>query len=115
MPTVVPPTQNPPTDPAPVALDDCGALVSSLRHAEAMAAQWSDAAAELRRVLIERLGDAELGTINGHPAVRHTTYRDTRVSTKMLRELAPADLIERCTTTTTRRRFTLVDTDSGVA
>ncbi|WP_018348202.1 hypothetical protein [Longispora albida] len=93
----------------PVALDDLAGTIDAYRRFRAEADRWTSAAAELRRVIEARLADADVGTIAGRPVVRHTSYTERRVDMQKLRLLSPANLVEQCTATTTRRRFSLVE------
>jgi predicted phage-related endonuclease len=64
-------------------------------------------AKKLARVRIEQmLGDAELGMLDGRPAVHWTVVASRRLDQRKLKEQAP-DLVEACTVTQLSRRFTL--------
>ncbi|MGH8882509.1 MAG: hypothetical protein ACRD0P_35040 [Stackebrandtia sp.] len=115
--TVVPPAQKTAPGDPPAAestpVDELAGVVTMLRNAEAKVAEWNAARDELRRVLADRLGDAGVGTVDGHSVVKYTSYVDRRISTKLVRELAPPELLDQCHTETVRRRFTLVNVDAG--
>lgn len=62
---------------------------------------------KLARGHLERMmGDAELGLVDGRPAVHWTVVSSRRLDHKKLKEQAP-DLVEACTVTQLSRRFTL--------
>lgn len=62
---------------------------------------------KLARARIEQmLGDAELGMLDGRPAVHWTVVASRRLDQRKLKEQAP-DLVEACTVTSLSRRFTL--------
>jgi predicted phage-related endonuclease len=52
------------------------------------------------------LGDAELGLVDGRPAVHWTVVATRRLDQRKLKEQAP-ELVEACTVTQLSRRFTL--------
>lgn len=64
-------------------------------------------AKKLARGHLERMmGDAELGLVDGRPAVHWTIVSSRRLDQKKLKEQAP-ELVEACTVTQLSRRFTL--------
>lgn len=73
-------------------------------------------AMDLARGKIEAaLGDAEVGTVRGVPAVRWTHTTTRRLDQKLLKATIPADVLATCYLESRSRRFTTVDGDGGDA
>jgi len=68
--------------------------------------------ADIARSHIEAaMGDCQIGFHHNRPVVRWTTVTTERLNTKMVKEALTPELLEQFTTTSTSRRFTLVDED----
>ena len=98
---------------ATCAIDDLTAELAALRHAEARITEWSATRDELRRMITDRIGSAETGTVRGIPVVRYSRIVQRHISAALVREIAPIDVIERCTVISERRRFMLVTPEGG--
>jgi predicted phage-related endonuclease len=62
---------------------------------------------KLARARVEQMmGEAEIGLLDGRPAVHWTVVASRRLDQRKLKEQAP-DLVEACTVTQLSRRFTL--------
>ena len=92
-------------------IDDLAADLVAMDRAERMAQQWGQRYAELRAVITERMGAAEVATIGGAPVIRHTTTTQRRISAEAVRRL-PSELVDAVTVETTSRRFSRVRIDS---
>lgn len=96
------------TDKESVAVDDVAVWIEAYRTARANADKWTELADRAREHITTALGDAEIGTVAGTPAVRHTVVHRPQLRTAKLRAEYP-DICDAFTVTTTQRRFTLVD------
>jgi predicted phage-related endonuclease len=68
--------------------------------------------ADIARSHIEAaMGDCQIGFHHNRPVVRWTTVTTERLNTKMVKEALTPELLAQFTTTSTSRRFTLVDED----
>jgi predicted phage-related endonuclease len=85
------------------------AFLTAYVEAKAKIKEWEEKADIARQQVEAAMGDAEVGLINGREAVRWTTVESNRIDTKKIRELLPADLVEKLETTTISRRFTIVE------
>ena len=96
-----------------VPLDDIAGWVAQLRAAteEKRAAEERIALARAR--IEDALGDAELGTVGGQPAVRWTTVSSRRLDQTLVKAHVPADVLGRCYLETTTRRFNLIDPEAA--
>ncbi|GAA0632479.1 hypothetical protein GCM10010174_61930 [Kutzneria viridogrisea] len=92
-------------------VDSVADWIAAYRHAHANAEQWSELANRAKEKVTAALGDAEIGTIDGKPAVRYTIVHKRRLNTTKLREQHP-DLVDAFTTPAAERRFSLIDKDS---
>lgn len=77
-----------------------------IRQCDEQIRQLEEAKKQARSHIEAALGDAEVGLVDGQPAVRWTFVHSTRVDLRKLRDQAP-DLVEQCTVPTVTRRFTL--------
>lgn len=90
-----------------IELDDATAgLVAAYRRAEAEVKTWTTAKEALRDMLAVALGSADVGTVDGTPAVKRTVVQSTRLDSKKLRESEP-DVYERYAVPTTTVRVTV--------
>jgi len=85
------------------------AFLTAYVEAKAKIKEWEEKADIARQQVEAAMGDAEVGLINGREAVRWTTVESNRIDTKKIRELLPADLVEKLETPTISRRFTIVE------
>lgn len=95
-------------------IDNLSAEVIAMRHAATMAREWGQRYAELRALVTDRMGAAEVATIAGRPVARYTTTTARRISSEAVRRL-PAELVDAVTVETVSRRFVLVDADGGTS
>lgn len=98
------------TDRESVPIDELTQWIDAYRTASANADKWTELATRAREHITAALGDAEIGTVGGKPAVRHTVVHTRRLRTLKLRAEYP-DICDAFTVTTSGRRFTLVDND----
>jgi predicted phage-related endonuclease len=96
------------TDRESVPIDELAQWIDVYRGARAEADKWSELANRARERITQALGDAEIGTVGGTPAVRHTIVHRPQLRTAKLRAEHP-EICDAFTVTTTQRRFTLVD------
>jgi predicted phage-related endonuclease len=96
------------TEPQPVPLDHIEHWVKTLGAANAKVAEFQQIAKVARAQIEAALGDAEVGTIAGRPAVRWITITARRIDQAKLRANYP-DLAAELTAPTVSRRFTLVE------
>jgi len=97
-----------------VPLDDVAVWVETYRTARANADKWTELADRARDHVTAALGDAEIGTIAGKPAVRHTIVHRSQLRSQKLRAEYP-EICDAFTVSTTQRRFTLVDNDKDTS
>lgn len=92
------------------ALDTLANIVAGYRNAKHAAAQWHETADAFRVEITRHLDehDAEIGTIDGTPAVKYTPVTQRHLDSKALRRDHP-ELAERYMTEQTTRRFTVVE------
>ncbi|MFE9747584.1 hypothetical protein ACFYOT_22000 [Saccharothrix saharensis] len=91
-----------------IAVDDLASQLDLLRWVEDQLDGLKKFRADVQRAVKLRLGDSEVGTINGVPVV---TYRKTlriTLSPRLVRELNPA-LARRCEEISEVRTFLLMD------
>jgi len=68
--------------------------------------------ADIARSHIEAaMGDCQIGFHHNRPVVRWTTITTERLNTKMVKDSLTPELLAQFTTTSTSRRFTLVEED----
>lgn len=87
--------------------------IDILREANSQKKRCEEAIAAARAKIEEALGESEVGCLEDAPVVRYTHVTSTRFDTTKAKKLLPADLYEACSTTTTTRRFTLVDQEQA--
>lgn len=104
------------SEPSVTAIDDLATWVDAYRAACANRDQWSEIADRAKQQITQKLerDAAEVGTVNGRPAVRWTSVTSHRLDTKTLKAKDP-ELAERYTVTSTSRRFTVVEPDTAEA
>lgn len=93
------------------AIDDLAAWVAAYKAAVGNAKGWQEVADRAKQHITTALdkADAEIGTVNGEPAVRWTVVESSRLNTKKLRAEHP-QLVDQFTAPSSSRRFTLVET-----
>jgi predicted phage-related endonuclease len=91
-------------------IDDLATWLVAYQQATLNAKQWNDTAERAKQHIIAHLekADADVGTINGEPAVRWTVVESHRLDVKKLRSEYP-DLASAFTRPSVTRRFTVVD------
>lgn len=77
-----------------------------IRQCNAQIKQLEEARDNARRHIEAALGDAEVGLVDGQPAVRWTWVHSKRLDQRKLKEQAP-ELVEACTVPVVSRRFSL--------
>lgn len=90
-------------------IDELATWVTAYREASVNAKRWSETAEKAKEHITAALSDAdaEIGTVDGEPAVRWTRVESSRFDTKKFRAEYP-DLAEAFTVPSTTRRFTVV-------
>jgi len=99
----------PETPPQRIPLDDLADDVDLVRRARQLARQWSELADTTMAKIKEAVGDAEEATVNGRPAVRHSTRTVTRLDSKRLRADLPEDVLAPYVNVTTEHRYELLE------
>jgi predicted phage-related endonuclease len=96
-----------------VAFDqDIANWVAQYRSALEKVKEWQEIADIARSHIENALGDSEVGLWQGRPVVRYSTVETTRFDTKKAKEVLPAELVNLLVTTSTHRRFTIVNEDN---
>lgn len=92
------------------AIDELATWVTAYREACDNRDNWAAIADRAKQQIAQALeeSDAEVGTLNGHPAVRWSPVTTNRLDTKRLRAEHP-DLAAEFSVTSHTRRFTLVE------
>ena len=99
-------------NPEMVELDAVGAaFLTAYIEAKAKIREWSEKADIAAEQIKAQLGDAQVGLVNGRETVRYTVVETTRLDTKKLREVLSDEVLAPFETTSTSRRFTLVDSE----
>ena len=78
--------------------------IEILRYCKRKAAEIKALEASTRAVIEESLGDNEIGTLDGQPAVRWTFVKTNRLNQRKLKEDKP-DLVAEYTEASESRRF----------
>lgn len=91
-----------------MAVDELAAWIDAYKAAVANAKGWQDVADRAKHNITDALGDAEVGLVDGAPAVRWTYVESSRLDTKKLRAEHP-ELVNQFTSPNTTRRFTIVE------
>jgi predicted phage-related endonuclease len=99
------------TQPNAIPIDDLATWVAAYREACRNRDQWGEVADRAKQQITQQLerNAADIGTVDGRPAVKWTAVTTLRLDTKALKEKDP-ELAERYTVETTSRRFTVLDT-----
>lgn len=92
-----------------IPLEDTAGFVEAYRVVDARIKEWTEMRESLRNRILESLGDAEIGTIHGKPAVRYARYSQRRISTVLLVKKYGKDDLADCYVETQQRRFNLLD------
>lgn len=91
-----------------VPVDDLAAQIDWLRWVEDQLDELKRVRADLHRAIKDRLGDMEVGTVNGIPAVTYRRALRVTLSPRLVRELHP-EVVRRCEEISEVRTFLLVD------
>jgi type VI protein secretion system component VasK len=91
-----------------VAVDDLSAQLELLRWVEDQLDGLKRFRADVQRAVKLRLGDVEVGTVNGVPVVTYRKALRITLSPRLVRELDP-DLARRCEEISEVRTFLLLD------
>lgn len=91
-------------------LDELATWIAAYREATSNAKQWQETADRAKEHITAALteANAEVGTVDGRPAVRWTIVESARVDTKKLRSEHP-EIVAQFTVPSQSRRFTVVD------
>ena len=89
-------------------IDDLAGWLEVYRAAQREKARAEDVMAQARERIEDALGDAEIGTVAGQPAVRWTHVHATRFDQKRAKAIL-GDEYASCLVDTASRRFTLVE------
>lgn len=95
-------------------IDDLATWLAAYREACTNRDQWAQIADRAKQQITQQLerDAAEIGTVDGRPAVKWATVTTRRLDTKALKEKDP-DLAARYVVETTSRRFTVLDADGA--
>ncbi|MER5262278.1 hypothetical protein ABTZ99_09385 [Actinosynnema sp. NPDC002837] len=91
-----------------IAVDDLAAQIDLLRWVEDQLDGLKKFRADVQREIKLRLGDIEVGTINGVPVVTYRKALRITLSPRLVRELNP-ELARRCEEISEVRTFLLLD------
>lgn len=91
-----------------VELDTLTPTINLYTDALARIKEWEDIAKQCRAAIEQRLGDNEIGLLNGRVAVRWSHTTSNRLDQTLLKANYP-EAYRACQTPSTSRRFTLVD------
>jgi len=83
----------------PVPLDNIKTIVDNWRTARAKEAEWKQAKEELAAVIAQCIGDHEIGTIDGVPALSLKALEENRLNYNLLKQRHPDIYAECCETT----------------
>jgi len=86
-------------------------LIARLRRLKAEIGELQEQADILTEQIKSAMGDAIIGTVNGHPAVKWTVVKTSRFDTTRAKELLPPQVVEALTIESTQKRFTLLQGD----
>lgn len=91
-------------------VDTLANWIEVYRYAKDNAAKWNETADEARAKITAHLDehDAEIGTVDGQPAVKYTPVTTRRFDSKAFRHDHP-EMAAHYITEQTTRRFTVVD------
>jgi hypothetical protein len=92
-----------------VELGNVARWVDVLKAATAAKRQAEESIEVARRHIEAALGESETGLIDGWPVVRWTRINSRRFDQTLAKERLPADVLAQCYTTTTSRRFSIVE------
>jgi hypothetical protein len=92
-----------------IAVDDLSAQLDLLRWVEDQLDGLKKFRADVQRAVKLRLGDTEIGTVNGVPVVSYRKALRITLSPRLVRESDP-DLARRCEEISEVRTFLLMDT-----
>lgn len=82
--------------------------VDLLRHARAEQSKWKEIEAAAKSAILEALGDAEEGTVDGRVVLTRKTITTSRLDGKALRKAMP-DVAEAFTNTSVSSRIELAE------
>lgn len=91
-----------------IAVDDLSAQLDLLRWVEDQLGALKKFRGELHRTIKSRLGDIEVGTVNGVPVVTYRTALRVTLSPRLVRELHP-EVARKCEEISEVRTLLLVD------
>lgn len=97
-------------------IDELATWVKAYREACANRDNWGEIADRAKQHISQALEEAgaQIGTVNGRPAVRYTEVTSQRLDAKKLKAVHP-DLAAEFMVTSHSRRFTLVEQPAEVA
>jgi predicted phage-related endonuclease len=95
-------------------IDNLTTWVDAYREACTNRDQWAEIADRAKQQITQHLDteQAEVGTVDGRPAVKWTEVVTRRINTKALKEKDP-ELADRYTVTSTSHRFTIITDDES--
>lgn len=93
------------------AIDEVAGWLAVYRAAAAERKRAEEVMAQAREKIEDALGDNEVGTVAGAPAVRWTYVHSETFDQKKARALLNEDDLAACLVTRTTRRFSLVDAE----
>lgn len=91
-----------------IALDELAPHLELLRTVEDQLARLKALRGDLQRKVKNRLGEVEVGTVNGVPVVTYRRTLRVTLSQKLVKELHP-EIVRQCEEITEVRTFLLVD------
>jgi len=101
--------ETPPALMVNVPLDDLRLILENIRIAKQNARSWAEVAENLMADVKARVGDADQGTVDGKPVVRHSIRHVTRLDSKRLRAELPEPVLAPYLNTTDEHRYELLE------
>jgi len=95
---------SPSPEPVAVPLDDVAPWIDQYTQARAQLEIAQANVDRIRDIILDRLGDGEVGTVDGRPRVYYRTVTSRRLDTARVKAHLGADY-DQWTTTTVSRRF----------
>jgi hypothetical protein len=87
-----------------IELDDVADSVAVMRACQSRIADLKEVMAQHRSVIEEKMGNEEIGTVDGKPVISWKTYKQRRLNQALL-GLTHPDILELCKETTETRRM----------
>jgi hypothetical protein len=90
-----------------IELDDVKDSVAIMRACKSRIADLTEVLAQHRAVIEEKMGNEDVGTVDGKPVITWKTYKQNRLNQAVLAITHP-DILELCKETTETRRMEIL-------